>query len=585
MNTHVSAPGSSIDESNERTFRNKKAKKITAGRLAFLIHSFIGLKLSVIFCVVLLSGTIAVFHEEIDWLLYAEKRATVASERMNPGAVYDKLQAQFPESGISSFYTAADREQTAATALKSTTSGGFTVVHIDPYSGEFKGETDFLTVGSFIRILHTNLFMPLVGRAFVNFFGVLCLIGLVTGLIAYRRFWRHFFTLPRYRGVKFHRFLADLHKFIGLWSLWFVLIIGVSGSWWFYHNPLVLYKLAPPVVEALPIEPGLSRRDIKQLGTSTPTKLSSAEIVEAVHKHDPDFTVILLRPPEHNGMAYSVRGMKDDLLTSTVDSVYFVHPYTGAIIGSRLMEDASFGRRFDRAMKPLHYGTFGESGLADLLVKSVWFIFGFAMTALSISGTIIYYKRTRSEVSRVIRPSMSNTKKRLLRTWLVIRPWGGPMSGFKYLNWLFVLVMCIGISIAFKLQREGTNSGGYHYQQQTVGEWKVSLQVVLGLLEKDLPPITPGRKTNVNAFVEGDFSNIKFMYVDFKKPRTLRAPGFVIHGVTGNLAAHVVVPRTLPEEPKLWLTIEDWSGEFYQTSWPLMPDGQVTFDKRATNIQ
>ncbi len=159
------------------------------------------------------------------------------------------------------------------------------------------------------------------------------------------------------------------------------------------------------------------------------------------------------------------------------------------------------------------------------------------------------------------------------------------MSGFKYLNWLFVLVMCIGISIAFKLQREGKNSGGYHYQQQTVGEWKVSLQVVLGLLEKDLPPITPGRKTNVNAFVEGDFSNIKFMYVDFKKPRTLRAPGFVIHGVTGNLAAHVVVPRTLLEEPKLWLTIEDWSGEFYQTSWPLMPDGQVTFDKRATNIQ
>lgn len=184
MNTHLSASGNPVDESQERGLRNKKSKRITAGRLAFLVHSFIGLKLSIIFCVVLLSGTIAVFHEEIDWLLYAEKRATAASERMNPGAVYDKLQAQFPESGISSFYTAADREQTAATALKSTSSGGFTVVHIDPYSGEFRGETDFLTVGSFIRILHTNLFMPLIGRAFVNFFGILCLIGLITGLIA-----------------------------------------------------------------------------------------------------------------------------------------------------------------------------------------------------------------------------------------------------------------------------------------------------------------------------------------------------------------------------------------------------------------
>ncbi|MGF1710208.1 PepSY domain-containing protein [Vibrio kagoshimensis] len=584
MTTNVSVSGSSVDESLERKLKNKKAKKITAGRIAFLVHSYIGLKLSIIFCVVLLSGTIAVFHEEIDWLIYSEKRVVSEPKKMNAGAVFDRLQEEFPNSGLSSYYTASDREQTSATAIKSTSSGGFTVVHIDPYTGEYKGETDFLTVGSFIRILHTNLFMPLIGRAFVNFFGILCLIGLITGLISYRRFWRHFFTLPRYQGVKFHRFLADLHKFIGLWSLWFVLIIGVSGSWWFYHNPLVLYKLAPPVIEALPIEPGLTRADIKQLGTETPTKLTSAQIVDAVYKHDPNFTPLLLRPPEHNGMAYSIRGTKGDLLTHIMDSVYFIHPYTGEIIGSRLMEDANFGHRFDRAMRPLHYGTFGESGWTDILVKTIWFVFGFAMTALSVSGTIIYYKRTRSEVSRIIRPSMSKSKKRLLKAWLVIRPWGGPMSGFKYLNWAFILVMCIGISIAFKLQREGTSGGGYQYQQQTVGQWDISLQVVLGLLEKDLPPISPGRKTNVNAFVEGDFSNIKFMYVDFKKPRTLRAPGFVIHGVTGNLAAHVVVPKKLPTDAKLWLTIEDWSGEFYQASWSLMPDGVGTFDKRTTDL-
>ncbi|OLQ91863.1 hypothetical protein BIY21_12670 [Vibrio ponticus] len=562
----------------------KQKKKFTAGRIAFLIHSYIGLKLSIIFCIVLLSGTLAVFHEEIDWLLYEEKRVVPQTERMNPGEVLDRLQARFPDSGISSFYTASDRDRTSATALKSTAGGGFTVVHIDPYSGEYKGETNFLTVGNFISILHTNLFMPFIGRAFVNFFGVLCLIGLVTGLIAYRRFWRHFFTLPRYRGVKFHRFLADLHKFIGLWSLWFVLIIGVSGSWWFYHNPLVFYKVAPQIIDQPPIEPGLSRQDVKALSKSPPVRLTSEQIVIAVQTYDPEFKITRLTPPGHSGMTYAVRGTKGDLLTSHHDSTYFVHPFTGKVIDSRLMQDATFAQRFDKAMDPLHYGTFGNVGWSDLLVKTIWFLFGLAMTVLSISGTVIYYKRTRSAASQLMRSSMPTSKKRLLKAWYIFRPWGGPMSGFKYLNWAFVIVMCIGINIGFKLQSEGTSSGGFHYTQQTVGEWKVGLQVVLGLLEKDLHPITPGRRTNVNAFVEGDFSKIKFIYVDFKKPRSMRAPGFVIHGVTGNLAAHVRVPKKLQDDAKLWVTIEDWQGNFHQTAWPLMPDGVNTIDKRATAL-
>ncbi|USD67270.1 PepSY-associated TM helix domain-containing protein [Vibrio sp. SCSIO 43136] len=578
------SPSSPKGKKNLGKPHSKTKNKLTAGRIAFLIHSYIGLKLSIIFSIVLLSGAFAVFHEEIDWLLYAEKRVTPQSEKMNPGEVLDRLEDQLPGVGLSSFYTAADRERTAATALKSTPGGGFKVVHIDPYTGKYQGETNFLTVGSFIRVLHTNLFMPLIGRAFVNFFGVLCLIGLISGLIAYRRFWRKFFTLPKYRGVKFHRFLADLHKFVGLWSLWFVLIIGVSGSWWFYHNPLVLYKVAPAIMEPMPIDPALTKGDLKKLGEGIPKRLSSAEIATAVKAHDPEFEITLMVQPEHSGMAYRVRGTKHDLLTNRWDSSYYVHPFTGEIIGQRLMEEADALKRFDRAMEPLHYGTFGYSGWSDLLVKTIWFIFGMAMSLLAISGTVIYYKRTRSATTRLLPSTLTGKRRTLKKIWIVIRPWGGPMSVFKYLNWLFIIIMCIGINIGFKLQREGTANSGFQYQQQQVGEWRVTLNAVLGLLEKDLNPITPGRRTNINAYIEGDFSAIKFMYVDFKKPRTMRAPGFVVHGVTGNLHAHGTVPKELPDNAELWLTIEDWYGNYYQTSWPLLPDGVNTIDKRVAVI-
>jgi len=571
-------PTTPIAPDINNTKAKRKKKKLTAHRAAYLIHSFIGLKLSLLLSIVLATGSIAVFSEELDWLFYSEVRVTPIGNKLNEGEVFDRMQAAMPGVGLSAFMTATSRERTAAYATMTLPEGGFKKLWVDPYSGEITGETNFLTVGEFLSILHKNLFMPVIGRSLVNVFGVLCLIGLITGLISYRRFWREFFTLPRW-NAKPRIFLGDLHKFIGLWSLWFVLLIGITGSWWFYQNPLVTYKIAPQFLPQYVIDPQLTQEDLDKLGQGIPVALSSKEIVNAVKAHDPDFVIQVLSPPEHNGQAYTVSGTKHDLLTSKWDSRYFVHPYTGEIIGKRLASDLPTLSRVNRSMRPLHYGTWGYQGAADLSVKFVWFVFGLAMTVLSVSGMIIYYQRTKSATQKLL-PESGNRRK-LKRTWLVLRPWGGPMSGFKYLNWAFIAVICIGISIGFKLQSEGTSGSGYQYTEQTIGQWSISLNATLGLLEKDLDPIQAGRKTTLNAYIQaGNPQAIKFMYVKIKKPRTFRAPGSVVHGSLGNQHAQLPVPKKLKDDAKLWLTIEDWEGNFYQTFWPLMPDGKQTVDLR-----
>lgn len=555
-----------------------RKKKMSGARLAHLIHSFVGLKLSLLMSIVLITGAIAVFAEELDWLFYEEVRVTPIGEKLNEGEVFDRMQAALPGVGLPSYVTANDRERTAGFATMSLPDGGFKKVWIDPYTGDIQGTTNFLTVGEFTAILHKNLFMPLIGRALVNVFGVLCLIGLVTGLIAYPQFWRGFFKLPRW-SAKRKVFWRDLHKFLGLWSLWFVLIIGVSGSWWFYQNPLVRYDLAPQFLPTHTIDPALTQEDLDSLGKGIPTPLSSAQIVDAVKAHDPNFDIHMLLPPEHNGMAYKVRGTKHDLLTSKWSVAYFVHPYTGEVIGERLTEDLSAISRVNYSMVPLHYGTFGYDGWSDLLVKTIWFVFGMAMGLMSISGMIIYYKRTRVATQKLL--PKTGAKRKAKYTWLVLRPWGGPMSGFKYLNWAFIAVICIGISIGFKIQSEGTSGSGYQYAAKEIGPWTISLNATLGLLEKDLDPIQAGRPTSINAYIkEGDHKAIKFMYVKPRKPRTNRAPGAVIHGSIGFLHAHMPIPKKLKDNAELWLTIEDWDGNFYQTSWSLMPDGEYTLDLR-----
>lgn len=556
----------------------KRRSRLKTYKVAHWIHSLIGLKLSLIFSLVLVTGTIAVFAEEIDWLLYSEIRVTPQEQKMNEGEILERLTEAMPGVGISGFTTSSDRERSAAFATLSPPGGGFQKVWVDPYTGEVKGVTPFLTVGEFLSILHKNLFMPLIGRALVNVFGVLCLIGLVSGLFTYRRFWKHFFSWPRL-GQGSRVFLSDLHKLIGLWGLWFVLIIGVTGSWWFYHNPLVFYKLAPQILPAKTIDPQLSREDLNKLHAGIPTPLSSAVIVDAVKKENPNFDVIMLQPPEHSGMAYVVRGTQHDLLTSKWSSAYYVNPYTAEIIGHRLTSEMTPLQRFDNAMVPLHYGTFGYSGTADLTVKTIWFVFGLGMSILSISGMVIYYQRTKVASRKLI--ATTPWKRASVKSWRILRPWGGPMSALKYLNWGFILVIGIGINIGFQLQKEGTSGSGYQYAEQSVGNWNISLNATLGLLEKDLDPIRAGRTTNINAFIKsGDPAAIKFMYVKVKKPRTTRAPGAVIHGSIGNQHAHMPVPKKLKEGDELWLTIEDWYGNFYQTSWSLMPDGYQTIDLR-----
>jgi len=567
-----------IDNTGIKT-RVRKKKKLTAHRAAYFVHSFVGLKLSLLFSIVLITGTIAVFAEEIDWLIYSEIRVSPEGEKLNEGEVFDHLKAAMPGTGFVGIVTASNRERTAAQAVMTLPDGSFKKAWVNPYTGEVTGITDFLTVGEFFASLHRSLYLPVVGRAIVNAFGVICLIGLISGLVSYRRFWREFFTLPRW-NAKLRILLGDLHKFIGLWSMWFVLIIGVSGSWWFYQNPLVELDAVPQFLPDNVIDPALTTKDLQKLGKGVPTPLSSEEIVNAVKEHDPDFHINYLYPPQHNGMAYTVYGTKRELLVNRYSSRYFVHPYTAEIIGHRIAGDMQPVKRVDLSMGPLHYGTWGYDGTGDFLVKLVWFVFGTAMCVLSISGMIIFYKRTKSATQKLL-PTTLGVKQKAYKAWLVIRPWGGPMSGFKYVNWFFIAVIGYGINTSFSLQQEGIVDSGYKYTEQQVGSWRISLNAILGPLEKEFNPIQPGRMTTLNAFIaEGDPQAIKFMYVKPKKPRTTRAPGSVVHGVIGNLHAHMQVPKKLKEDAKLWLTIEDWEGNFYKTSWPLLPDEKKTIDLR-----
>lgn len=547
----------------------QRRKKLSAQYLAWYIHSLFGLKLTLIMSVILISGGLAVLANEIDWVIYPEMRVEVPADQpqLNPGQLADKLKAHDPTLALYYVKTFPEQPYMAAMADIDRPDGSWAILRLDPYTGEILGEMDYQTPGQFIARLHGDLFLPY-GRMIVNFFGVLVLVSLITGLIALPKFWRYFFRLPRTGNLR--TFLGDLHKLVGLWSLWIVLFIGLSGTWWFYYHPLVSNLSAPDPIAPRATKPLLKHEDMPLI----PDFKSGAELVAAAQAAYPEVTFSILTPPEHNSDVYTLRGLGGEwLVTEWASNQVYLNPYTAKAAGDSMVADLTAGRRVDMALSSLHYGNWGY-GAAHLPVKFAWFIGGLAMGFLSVSGMLINYKRARKAGKKLKKyiwaekhlPALNTQTGQ--RNWRILRPWGGPMGRFKYLN-LAALVGIIVLSPSF-FEGAPSEDGWHTYPEQALGPWKIS--AVAMTEDPEQPPVVAGGSSNLKIELPYQAQEqIKFIYMRVNKPRTMRAPGSIIHGPVNSKHVHLPIPARAKDNSELWITAETWDGKFYQTHWPLFP--------------
>ncbi len=562
-----------MQNSPTRSFSDlAKSRQFSLQRTAYLVHSFVGLKLSLLFAVVVFSGALAVLSQEVDWLLYSQMRVDAQEQRLDEGVLFDKLQAAYSEHGLSFLQTMAEQPNFASFAMYNDAQGGFRYAWIDPYTGEVKGDTPVLTVGRFIGFLHSTLYLPVIGRGLVNVFGLLTAISLIAGLCAYPKFWRYFFKVPRVGNLRV--FWADTHKLIGLWSLWFVLIIALTGSWWFYKNPLVRDFNAPNIVKPFPEKPLLDKQALDQFTVQpNANKQDLAARMSAVLKRSyPEAVVLSIVPPEHNAEPFEfIIADNAWLVPQSRQNKIYINPLNSQIIGTSLVKNFSTSQRVDSAMIPLHLGNWAQGSSADLWVKLLWFIFGLALTALCVSGLIIHLKRTAKRVKKI---SAQGHFYYWVKCWRIIKPWGRPFGVYKYLNILLLLAMGAGCAIALTLSSQGTKGAGVIYPTKKVGDWDITMNAVAGLLEKDIYPIRPGKMVTFNVELSASaLSSIKFAYLSIGKPQDMKNAGHLVEGPLGATHSRFRLADTINAD-EVWLSIQRWDGQWQQASWPLNPENK-----------
>jgi uncharacterized iron-regulated membrane protein len=355
--------------------------------LSFWLHSVFGLKLSLFLAFVCLTGTIATVAHEIEWLYKPQLRATTVTGQADWGAMWNAAQAAHPEAklgGLGSF----DRNDAPyfVKAVSATDANGeeFTI-YVDPGTNRVTGHEYGRSFQDFMRALHYYLFAPgTIPMYIVTALGFVLILSLITGLMAYKKFWRSFFRKPRWHR-DMRTWMGDLHRLVGLWSLWFVAVIGLTSIWYFVEHAGLDLETPEPTIAVAKAELAVSGAQI-----SNWTAIAEARM--------PGLAITAVYLPYEPGNPVVVQGQWRAWLVRERTNAIFIDPQSGTIIGERIAHQMGIGERIVNTADPLHFGTFG--GLAT---KLMWVLFGLLLTGMAGSGAYIYAKRTKQAVSSGVR--------------------------------------------------------------------------------------------------------------------------------------------------------------------------------------
>lgn len=365
-------------------------------RVWFDLHSWVGLKLCVLMAFVCLTGSLAVFSYEIDWALHPEMRVTPGPERASWGEMVSAAQRAYPTWTITGM-SAPRGPRSAAVASMETDEGRLRFVWVDPYQGTVNGDTHWFNAQRFLRNTHRHLMMPVtIGVPIVSALAIALLVTLVTSLVIYKKWWRGFFALPR--AERQRRFWGDVHRLVGVWSLWFISLIAATGAWY--------------LVESLGGGAGAQREVLAERQKATSAALPQSQLTPAAI----DRAVAHARDGwpglEVQRLALSDRGIVIEgqaeawLVRDRANALGF--DTTGATLtGRRSGMDLDVHQRISEMADPLHFGTFG--GLAS---QFIWFVFGLMMTALSVTGAYLYGLRVTDALRAALRKAGKKAQQR-----------------------------------------------------------------------------------------------------------------------------------------------------------------------------
>jgi uncharacterized iron-regulated membrane protein len=345
------------------------------------LHSWLGLVAGLGLLVIGLTGSLLVFHEELEALFNRElvRVEPAPAGRLPLDTLLAQAQRQLPDHEVTGWLPQYD-DPRLADLLYVIERGHneWLVATLDPYTGQLLASPRLgtTTLTGWLLDLHYTFLADHVGMLLAGLFGVmLCALG-VSGVWLYRDFWKNVFTLRWNRGARI--LFSDLHKFTGIASVAFNLILGFTGAYW------NLTHLVGHWINGDPPQPKIEQR-------LYPATLSLDALARDASARLPGFRGNFISlPSDPAAPAVILWGTIEPRgpFTGPYGSTVSYDPQTGAHVATTDLSAQGWWAQVVDTFTPLHYGSFG-----GLPVKILWALGGLCPGVLAITGFLVWFRR------------------------------------------------------------------------------------------------------------------------------------------------------------------------------------------------
>lgn len=356
-------------------------------RLIYSLHKWFGLVTGFFLLIYGLSGSILVYKDQLEEFFY-QKTLVSDKKPLSLDSIYKIITDKYTHlDGLAWVNPNADKNlpyhfrlYLNDARLISYDLGALT---INQFTGEIlrHGRGDDLEVGwiEWIFQLHFSLHLGMPGAALSAIFGLTMLISVITGFIIYRKYiWKVLTFKVKVKGKNWRTFSSDLHRTVGVWSLFFNAIIFFTGFW----MNIFAFEKETWDKEMIPTQ------------KNTLAKMSFDKMFAQARQIHPDLEPSYVYFPTQPEKKFSIRGniKGQNEMFSGGNSIVF-DAQNGELLKIGTFEQLAFTDKLEAFAFPLHVGNFGGH-----LLKIFYIIIGLTPGLLAITGFLLWYRRKTNRI-------------------------------------------------------------------------------------------------------------------------------------------------------------------------------------------
>lgn len=360
-------------------------------KIAFALHSWLGLISGIFLLLLGLSGSALVFMKEIDQQLNTALLTLDPNVRgRHPGPVsldrmYRQITARHPNlAGIAWLNPDAPKDRAWEFRLYQNDGSLRTydlgLISIDPYTGVVLREGRLRDLNPslmhWIIQFHWSFQLGVPGLLLATIFGITMFLSMLSGLIIYRKyFWRMLLFRISFKWNNWRTASSSLHRFVGVWTLLFNVIIFFTGIW----------------MNLFSMDPAYWKKQLSPAAPNTLAAVSMDTMLQHAKAAMPGLIIKNVYLPTQPEKDFRISGMLENQLPVFYNpNAVSVDPVSGEVVHVHRYEDMSSWEKVESSFMPLHTGSFGTAPL-----KVFYVVLGLLPGLLSITGALLFWRRRK----------------------------------------------------------------------------------------------------------------------------------------------------------------------------------------------